>query len=201
VPQSSSSLTPYLAYVRERWAARWQQGTQLLAELQARGYRGSLSSIYRALKAFRTGDGRRLVSGAEVERVAVRSPRQALWLLVGDEKERSDEDKAYRTALCAQDTRIAQAPALGQRFLAKVRERQADVLDRWVADAEKSGIKELQNFAQSLQRDYEPVKAAFTTEWNNGQAEGQVNRLKLIKRTMYGRAGFELLRKRVLAAA
>lgn len=200
LPQSTSSVTPYLAYVRECWAAGCRQGTQLLAELQARGYRGSLSSIYRALKAFRTGDGRRLPSGAEVERVAMRSPRQAMWLLVSEEQELSDEDIAYRRALCAHDTRIAQAAALAQRFVAMVRQRQADVLDSWMADAEASGIKELQNFAQSLRRDEEAVKAALTTEWSNGQTEGQVNRLKMIKRTMYGRAGFGLLRNRVLAA-
>ena len=81
-----------------------------------------------------------------------------------------------------------------------VRERQVAALDLWLADAEESGIKELRNFAQSLRRDYDPVKAALTTEWNNGQTEGHVNRLKMIKRTMFGRAGFELLRNRVLAA-
>lgn len=200
LPQSTSSVTPYLAYVREHWAAGCRQGTQLLAELQARGYRGSLSSIYRALKAFRRGDGRQLANGAVVERVAVRSPRQAMWLLVGEEKELSDEDRAYRRALCGQDRQIAQAAALGQRFLTLVRERQADAQEKWLAEAEASGIKEMQNFAQSLRRDEDAVKAALTTEWSNGQTEGQVNRLKLIKRTMYGRAGFELLRKRVLAA-
>jgi hypothetical protein len=68
LPQSTSSVTPYLGYLRERWAAGCQQGTQLLAELQARGYRGSLSSIYRALKAFRTGDGRRLQNGGSDSR-------------------------------------------------------------------------------------------------------------------------------------
>jgi transposase len=123
-----------------------------------------------------------------------------MWLLVGEEKELSDEDRAYRSALCEHDTRIGQAAALGQRFLTLVRERQADALETWLVDAEASGIKEMQNFAQSLRRDEEAVKAALTTEWSNGQTEGQVNRLKLIKRTMYGRAGFELLRKRVLAA-
>src|SRR5207247_10823438 len=64
LPQSTSSVTPYLAYLRERWAAGWQQGTQLLVELQARGSRGSQSSSYRALKAGRTGGGRRLSDSA-----------------------------------------------------------------------------------------------------------------------------------------
>jgi len=200
LPQSTSSVTPYLAYLRKRWAAGCQQGTQLLAEVQAQGYCGSLSSIYRALKAFRTSDGRRLVAGVAVERVAVRSPRQAMWLLLREEKELSDEDRAYRTALCGHDATIGQAATLGQRFLAMVREQQADALDGWLADAEASGIKELRNLAQSLRRDYAAVQLALSSEWSNGQTEGQVNRLKLIKRTMYGRASFDLLRNRVLYA-
>jgi hypothetical protein len=200
LPPSTSSVTPHLAYVRERWAAGCQQGTQLLAELQAQGSRGSLSSIYRALKAFRTGDGRRLPGESAVERVAVRSPRQAMWLLVREEKDLSHEDVAYRTALCGHDPLIGQAAALGQRFLTMVRERQVEALDPWLADAEASGIKELRNFAQSLRRDYDSVNAARTSPWSNGQTEGHVNRLKMIKRPMFGRAGFDLLRNRVLCA-
>jgi transposase len=167
---------------------------------QARDYRGSLSSIYRALKAFRTGDGRTLAGGAAVERVAVRSPRQAMWLLLREEKELSDEDVAYRRALCGHDATISQAAALGQSFLAMLRQRQADALDGWLADAEASGIKELRGLAQSLRRDHAAVYMALSSEWNNGQTEGQVNRLKMIKRTMFGRAGFDLLRNRVLYA-
>jgi transposase len=200
LPQSTSSVTPYLGYLRERWAAGCQQGTQLLAELQARGYRGSLSSIYRALKAFRTGDGRRLQDGAAVERVAIRSPRQAMWLLVREEKDLTDEEVAYRRALCAHNATIEQAVVLCQRFLVMVRSRQADALDGWLADAEASSIKELRNLAKSLRRDHAAVHMALASEWNNGQTEGHVNRLKMIKRTMFGRAGFDLLRNRVLYA-
>jgi transposase len=192
-------MTPYLAYLRERWAAGCHHGSQLLAEVQAQGYGGSLSSLYRARKTWRTGDGRR---GPESgERVTVRSPRQAMWLLVRDVQALSDEDQTYRDTLCTHTPEIAQAASLGQRFLALVRERQADVLEPWLVDAATSGIKELQGFAQSLRRDYAAVHAALTTEWSNGQTEGHVNRLKMIKRTMYGRAGFDLLRNRVLAAA
>jgi transposase len=200
LPQSTSSVTPYLGYLRERWAAGCQQGTQLLAELQVQGYRGSLSSIYRALRAFRTGDGRRLQDGAAVERVAVRSPRQAMWLLLREEQDLTDEDVAYRRALCGHDATIGQAAALGQRFLTMVRKRQTNALDGWLADAEASDIKELRGLAKSLRRDQAAVSLALSSEWNNGQTEGQVNRLKMIKRTMYGRAGFDLLRNRVLYA-
>jgi transposase len=124
-----------------------------------------------------------------------------MWLLVRAEKDLSEEDMAYCTALCAHEAVIGQATALGQRFLTIVRQRQVEALDAWLADAEASGIKELRNFAQSLRRDYDPVKAALSSSWSNAQTEGHVNRLKMIKRTMYGRASFDLLAKRVLHAA
>jgi transposase len=162
LPQSTSSVTPYLGYLRERWAAGCQQGTQLLKGLQAQGYRGSLSSIYRALRAFRSSDGRPVEGGAAVERVAVRSPHQDMWLLLREEKDLTDEDVTYQRALCGHDATIGQAAALGQRFLTMVRERQADALDGWLADAEASDIKELRGLAQSLQRHHAAVSMALS---------------------------------------
>lgn len=75
---------------------------------------------------------------------------------------------------------------------------QASVLERWLAEAKASGIPELRSFAAGIYRDYDAVRAALTTGYNNGQTEGNVHRLKLIKRESYGRAHFDLLRLRVL---
>ena len=200
LPQTTSSVTPYLPLVRELWLGGQADGVQLLAALQAQGYSGSISSVYRALKAFRSEDGRRIEGDLRGERVPARSPRQAMWLLVRAAEELSEADRTYRVALLAHDPTIATAAQLGQRFLALIRERQVNAFDVWLDDAETCGIKELRNFARSLRRDYEPVKAALELIWSNGQTEGQVNRLKMIKRTMFGRASFELLRRRVLGA-
>jgi len=199
LPQATSQVTPYLPYLRECWIAGCQQGTQLLKALQAHGYRGSLSSIYRALKAFRTDDDGQTAPLAGA-RVAARSPRQAMWLLVRAESDLSAADMAYRDALFIHEPLMGTAATLGVRLLQMIRERQADHLDGWLKDAEESGIAELRNLAHSLRGDYAPVKAALTSPWSNGQTEGNVNRLKMIKRTMYGRASFELLRNRVLSA-
>lgn len=210
LPQTTSSVSPYLEFVRERWAAGVQEGPQLLAELQARGYRGSLASLYRALRPWRTEDGRRqrrTRHGCQhrqdpmVPRVATRSPRQATWLLLRAPEDLSAADAAYAAAVCAQSPTLALAAALAQRFLRMLRERQAEDLDSWLAAAEACTIKELVNFARTLRRDAAAVRAALTTEWSNGQTEGQVNRIKMIKRTMFGRASFDLLRSRVLCAA
>lgn len=74
-------------------------------------------------------------------------------------------------------------------------------LDTWLSKAKSSKLIDLQNFASGLERDKAAVMAGLTETWSNGQTEGQVNRLKLKKREMYGRAKFDLLQRRVLDAA
>jgi transposase len=88
-----------------------------------------------------------------------------------------------------------------QAFGQIVRERQGDRLDQWLKMVEQSALAELQTFAAGIQRDYAAVFAALTLPYSNGPTEGHINRLKLIKRSMYGRAKFDLLRLRVLCAA
>lgn len=93
---------------------------------------------------------------------------------------------------------LALARDLACRFAAIVRERKADELDRWITDAAGS---EMRSFANGIKQDEAAVKAALELPWSNGQTEGQITRLKLIKRQMFGRAKHDLLRARVLQAA
>jgi transposase len=96
---------------------------------------------------------------------------------------------------------VARAVELSRRFLERFRERQGGRAgETWLVDARASGIPERRRFAFKLRQDEAAVRAACTEPYSNGQTEGQVNRLKLLKRQMYGRANFALLRQRVLAA-
>src|SRR5713101_4337460 len=88
-----------------------------------------------------------------------------------------------------------------ETFAQMARERAADRLDSWVERVLASPWRELKRFAQGLRQDYAAVKAALTLRYSNGPTEGHVNRLKLFKRQMYGRAKLDLLRQRVLYAA
>ena len=97
------------------------------------------------------------------------------------------------------DEKVAKAYTLGQRFIDMVRERQSESLLPWLEVTSRSGIDALKGFANGIKQDLDVVTNALSLIWSNGQTEGQVNRLKLIKRQMYGRANFDLLRKRVLA--
>jgi transposase len=109
-----------------------------------------------------------------------------------------DEDVCV-SALYEQGSHFKQAATLCQDFFQMVRDRRADLLDRWMARVAEPGIAvELQRFVNGLRSDLSGVRAAFSLPWSNGQTEGQVNRLKLIKRQMFGRAKFDLLRQRVL---
>jgi len=93
---------------------------------------------------------------------------------------------------------IRMASQLALDFAAMLRTHDAARLDRWVQEAVNSNIPSLAGFAAGLGSDYEAIRAALRLPWSNGQVEGQVNRLKFIKRQMYGRAKFDLLRLRVL---
>jgi transposase len=93
------------------------------------------------------------------------------------------------------------ARRLAQRFLGLVRARGGTEPGGWAAQTQASGPPELRGFARNLCRDWPAVQAGLTGPWSSGPVEGQVNRVKLIKRQMFGRAKFDLLRKRVLLAS
>lgn len=116
-------------------------------------------------------------------------------------EQRLDWQNVYLTRLCEADPEIAQICMLVQDFATMLRERQGEHLDVWLKQVEAQEVVELKRFAQGLQKDYDAVKAGLTLEWSNGQVEGQVHRLKLLKRQMYGRGSFQVLRKRVLHRA
>jgi len=110
----------------------------------------------------------------------------------------TEEDRQSLERMKQADGKVADAYALGQRFTQMIRERQPESLIPWLDDMANSGIDILRQFSKSIKQDLAAVMNALSLPWSNGQVEGQVNRLKLIKRQMYGRAKFDLLRKRVI---
>lgn len=87
---------------------------------------------------------------------------------------------------------------LAMRFNGIMRCRNSEALDEWIDDAIDTELTAIMRFASVLRRDIDAVKNAIELPWSNGQAEGQINRLKTLKRAMYGRAGPELMRARML---
>lgn len=91
--------------------------------------------------------------------------------------------------------------ALANDFQAMIRDRRFETFEGWLAQCHALQIGAFERFAETLAQDGAAVRAALQTDWSNGQTEGQVNRLKLLKRQMYGRASLDLLRRRVLYQA
>jgi transposase len=129
--------------------------------------------------------------------VRLPSPREATWLLLRPGK-LDDEQRSMMEMLCRLFPQIEKAKELAKEFTRIMRERSSSTFNEWLCAAMRSKLKEFESFARGLSEDYEAVVNALRYEWSNGQLEGQVNRLKLVKRMMYGRAKFDLLRARVL---
>jgi transposase/DNA-binding CsgD family transcriptional regulator len=128
------------------------------------------------------------------------SARQLSFEFLKRVEKREAEERVRMDRLRAAPA-LRAALALAESFTALVRKQATASFSDWLVQAEQSDCGELIGFAAGLRQDEAAVRAALTTPWSNGPVEGQVNRLKTIKRQMYGRAGFQLLRARVLAAA
>ncbi len=126
--------------------------------------------------------------------------RRATRLVRKRPLQRTDEDTQRIAQLQAQHREVAVAIDLAQDFCAIVCERQADRFDHWLACASASGMAPLQRFAPGQRADYDAVKAGLMLPWRNGPVEGQINRLKRLKRSMFGSAKIDLLSRRFLLA-
>ena len=110
----------------------------------------------------------------------------------------SDTDRQQLDQLCQRIPDLALAHSLAADFKSLLLQHQPDQLAPWLERAHASQLPEFESFAQSLLTDRDAVRMAAQSDWSSGQVEGQVNRLKLIKRQMFGRGELQLLRKRVL---
>jgi transposase len=133
-------------------------------------------------------------------RLRLPSAREAAWMLLRL-GELTDEQKETAELLCRLSPEVGQAQQLALSFIEVVKERDADGPRGWLVNAQRSEVAEFVSFANGITADIGAVRAALTYEWSQGQVEGQVHRLKLVKRQMYGRGKLDLLRARVLRAA
>jgi transposase len=204
-----SVLTPYKERLLRRWNAGCREARRLFQDLQRHGYTGSYPTVARYAQRLRQAQGlppREQRSGQVLPRVveSQRRPlttRRATRLVLKRPPQRTAEDAQLIAHLQGQHRDLAVAIDLAQDFCTLVRARQADRFDDWLARAMASGVAALRRFAIGLQADYEAVKASMRLPWSNGPVEGQINRLKMLKRSMFGRATLDLLSRRFLCAA
>jgi transposase len=192
-----SSFDVFAPYILKRWQEGERNGLALWREIKARGYTGSDRSVYRHLATLKRVE---VKASVNVERIQKFSANAAIWLFMRDPKKLDEIEREDLATFCQASAALKKAYDLVQDFLSMVHKREGQRLDAWLAGVAESGLPELQSFAAGVEKDKDAVKAGLTWPVNNGQVEGQVTKLKLIKRTMYGRAGFPLLRQRVLHA-
>ncbi len=201
-PRGKHLLDPHFDYLNEQWRQGETNARRLFEELQRRGYRGCETTVRNFVARLR----KKLPGMARPPRQArasagvplASSPREIRWLLARREEELEPEERADRTRLLDQSQEAKLLHQLVQAFLQMLRERQADRLDAWMREAHASDIKEMQSFVAGIERDYDAVRAGLHLPWSNGPVEGTVNKIKTHKRLMYGRAGFKLLRQKIL---
>ena len=128
------------------------------------------------------------------------TPRRVTWLVLGRETTRTEAAAQQLTQLHAQSAEVAEAIDLAQDFAQLVRQRQPEQLEPWLKRAATSPLETWRRFATGLYEDYEAVKAGVTLPWSNGPVEGHINRLKMLKRQMFGRAHLDLLSHRFVLA-
>ena len=204
--RAPSPLEPFVAYLHGRWNEGCKNAMQLLRELQERGFQGSYKHVHlwslgvRSLEAERP-EGVSVPSLTEVvrERRGV-SPLQLSWLMVLPPARLNEEEHGLLGDVLRRNEKLRRAHELAQEFLSLVRERRPDDLGAWLQHAEHCERPDFRTFAASLRREQDALLAAVALPWSNGPTEGVVNRIKLVKRLMFGRGSFELLSKRVLLA-
>jgi transposase len=194
-------IDPYLPSLRARWNAGEHNVRQLWRAVRAQGYPCSDIAVRRIVSTWREPAPQPGVAGAPLpakQEVLYYSTRTTRWLLWKAQEELSAREAAYVAALKQLCPPIAEAQRLLTTFRAILTQRCSERLDSWLEQCEQSGTSELVGFARGLRRDEPAVRAALRYDWSQGPMEGQVNRLKLLKRQLYGRAKFDLLRQRVL---
>src|SRR4051795_5212343 len=199
-------LDPWRSVVLEHWNDGRCNSRTLFRDLQRLGYRGSYATLRRYLRRFPTLPGDAVPARSRPVLVAVApcrelTPHHAVWTVLRREERRSAKDREILADLRRYDPELNEVIALAEAFIGLVRDRAPDRLDPWLNQALRSTLPPLRSFAKHLSADYDAVRAAVTLGWSNGPVEGQINSLKMLKRTMYGRAGLDLLGRRFLLAA
>jgi transposase len=204
-----SLLDPYKPLFLAWWNGGIRQPRVLMSLLQQQGYNGSVRTVTRYISQLRQAQGLPAKVGHSPQSAVKVSdpqsppltPRRVSYLIVMREENREHGDQERLEHIVAQHPDLATVVALADEFLQLLRQRQSDAFDAWLMKALKSAFKPFQTFAEGLFDDYAAVKASMMVNISNGPVEGLNNRLKMLKRQMYGRAGLEVLNKRFVLAS
>jgi transposase len=193
--RQTSILDEHAAYLRERWNSGCTNAAQLWAELRDRGYPGGPTYVRQYLARFRGS------AAAPQPKPAVPKVKAVTSWIMTSPGNLADADRAGLDAILAASPELALVAASVRAFAAIMNERRGrKLLEPWMAAADATGEPALRSFVTGLRADQDAVTNGLSLGWSSGPVEGHVNRIKMLKRQMYGRAGPDLLRRRILLA-
>jgi transposase len=203
--QTRKTVDAFANQIRQWWESGVHNARELHQRAVAIGFSGSWYCVRRLVAPWRDPaercTGRKSPIRAKEKPPLRISSKRLAWLLLKDDIKRTSEETSLATRLVETVEAIGCAKRLCREFNDVVKQRSVEKLNAWMLQAEDSASpEELRGFAAGLKQDWEEVSAAMQHHWSNGRTEGHVNRIKLLKRKMYGRAKFDLLRIRVLAS-
>ncbi|MFK4213642.1 transposase [Streptomyces sp. NPDC030920] len=180
--------------MHHRWMDGCTNASALAREIQQLGYHGDVNTVRRHLKPYRNGT---IPQTAPLPHMTVR--RVTGWITRRPEH-LTDTERNYLTELCEHSPALATTTTYPRRPALMVRDRRSEhlALAVWIADVRPDGQRELRTLANGIRPDHAAIQAALTTTYTSGAVEGSVTRIKLLKRQTYGRADFDLLRRRIL---
>ncbi len=194
-----SPLLDYQDYIRKRWNEGCGNAKLIYQEISSLGYVGSYNTLMRFLKVWRKElpEGDRLKIRLNTFRVP--TAREIKWWLLGKSPPTDKENKRFLKLLNKTQPEIDRTVKQIKEFQEILKSGNETDYEEWKAKVkQEKTASEMRNFVIRLEKDGSSIRGAIRTDWSNGQVKGQVNRLKLIKRQMYGRASFEVLKAKVL---
>jgi transposase len=202
---TGSRLDPFKPYILTRWNEGCHNAAQLYREIEPQGFTGQETTVRLFVQQLRLASGFppkiRIQQGHVLRGDPTHRPpslRKLPSMIDRRPENRTDEDERLLEKFSDEQPKLITTIGLARTFSAIVRQQEHEAFDAWLEQASKSGYLVWKNFAEGLKQDYDAVHAALSLSWSNGPTEGHVNRLKYLKRQMYGRGKEDLLRKRVL---
>ena len=191
--QRAHLVDDHVEYLHQRWNQGERNATQLFREIAARGYRGGELAVQRYLRRFRHGRGTAPRPGPKPPAV-----REVTRWIMTDPTRLSDQPTAGLARIRTRDSDIDRLARHVTTFATMMTDLHGDRLDDWIATVEADTLTAIASFARNMRRDIHAIRNGLTLPHSSGPVEGSINRLKMIKRQMFGRANLDLLRKRVI---
>jgi transposase len=193
--QRAHLVDAHIEYLHRRWNEGERNATGLFREITKLGYQGGELAVQRYLRRFRDGRGHAPLPGPKPPTVR----EVTSWVMTHPDRLGADETNRLRQLRTA-DTELARLTTHVRGWATMMTELRGQDLEQWIVAVEQDSLAPLASFARNLRRDQDAVHAGLTLQHSSGRVEGTVNKIKMLKRQMFGRANFDLLRTRVLHA-